>query len=478
MNAPRLVRIVTMAALCLATAVAAWPAVRAEAAGGSTSSAPGARVPGLPRSMPDGSYVADSHPDDNLISYRLQVTVAAHKIAAADFEELWDGFPFNAGSDAYNQQWLVDPVRRPDYLADVPTFYAQASAAQAYDSQLVGLTSPAQIPPPASEPGVYDALIDAWTSLIRTRLLLVQHVDEHVGDNGNAPHTWNEYIPMAVRQHPGRPVPLVLSLHGLHNDIVQAEGLGFPFLGAVADFITLVPDDSNNGNTYGDDGGWNVTPSPGSTQLSDVDFLRALIGHEERTRSVDPARVYLTGISNGAAMSSYLAMLHPTEFAGVAALAGSIGSTGGSYNATFISQVNSVLAAHPDPGLPVVTGAGDEDQFTWLSPLRGQGPYSTAGPGYQTQISWWKTYNDIPQVTWDPHYPWGQQLRDNDTFTRYSYVIDTGSLSPPGGRALLSFYSVHQFFHLDPNPYADVLSWDFLSKFRRLPDGRIAEERA
>ena len=159
----------------------------------------------------------------------------------------------------------------------------------------------------------------------------------------------------------------------------------------------------------------------------------------------------------------------------MAALAGAIGATGGSYNAAFLSQVHAVLAAHPDPGLPVVIGAGDEDQFTWLSPLRGQGPYSTAGPGYQTQISWWKTYNGIPQVTWNPHYPWGQPLRDNGTLTRYSYVIHTGELSPPNGRALLSFYSVHQFFHLDPNPYADTLSWNFLSRFRRLPDGAIAE---
>ncbi|HEX6518785.1 MAG TPA: PHB depolymerase family esterase [Streptosporangiaceae bacterium] len=387
--------------------------------------------------------------------------------------------------DAYNQQWIIDPVRRPVYLANVPAFYAQASAAQSYDSQLVGLTSPAQIPPPATEPGVYNALLDAWTSLVRTRLLLVQHVDERLGDNGNAPHTWNEYIPLAVREHPGRPVPLLLSLHGRGNDIVQAEGLGFPFLGALDDFITLVPDDSNNGNTYGSDGSWNVTPLPGSTQLSDVDFLLALIRHDEHTRAIDPTRVYLTGISNGAAMSSYLAMLHPDVFAGVAALAGSIGSTGGSYNATFISQVGAVLAAHPHPGLPVVTGAGDEDQFTWLSPLRGQGPYSTAGPGYQTQISWWKTYNGIAQAAWDPRYPWGQPLRDNDTITRYSFVIDTGELSPqpgqqspPGGRALLSFYSVHQMFHLDPNPYADVLSWNFLSGFRRLPDGRLVQEKS
>jgi len=467
-------RILTLAAACLAISVTAWPALpaRAVTAPPGAGSASGERVPALPRSMTDGIYVADSRSDDNLISYRLQVTIAAHKIAAADFEELWDGFPFDAGEDAYNQQWLVDPVRRPEYLANVPAFYAQASAARSYDSQLVGLTSPAQIPPPASETGLYDALLDAWTSLVRTQLLLVQHVDEHLGDNGNAPHTWNEYIPLAVREHPWHQVPLVLSLHGSTNTIVMAEGLGFPFLGAEDDFITLVPDNSNNGNTYGSDGNWNITPQPGSTQLSDVDFLLALISHEEHTRAIDPTRVYLTGISNGAAMSSYLAMLHPEVFAGAAALAGAIGATGGSYNATFISQVDAVLAAHPDPGLPVITGAGDEDQFTWLSPLRGQGPYSTAGPGYQAQIPWWKTYNGIPQVTWDPHYPWGQPLRDNDSLTRYSYVIDTGRMSP-----LLSFYSVHQFFHLDPNPYADVLSWNFLREFRRLPDGRITEER-
>ena len=38
-----------------------------------------------------------------------------------------DGFPFNAGTDAYNKQWLIDPVRRPEYLASDPAFYAQAT---------------------------------------------------------------------------------------------------------------------------------------------------------------------------------------------------------------------------------------------------------------------------------------------------------------------------------------------------------------
>jgi poly(3-hydroxybutyrate) depolymerase len=455
-----IVVIVALAVLSQATAVS----MAAPSAVGTDLGAPATAG-----SMPDGIYVGDTRTDDNLISYRLQVTIADHTITAADFRERWDGFPFNA---TYIEQSMIDPVRRPVYDANEPTFIAQAAAAQAYDSQLVGLTDPDQIPVPASNVAVYDALLEAWASLVTTRLKIVQHVNQAVGDNGNAPHTWNEYLPRSVQDAPGHRVPLVLVLHGSNNSIVHAEGLGFPFLGAKENFISLVPDTSNNGNTYGPDGSWNVTPAPDSTRLSDVDFLLALIRYEEQSRAIDPTRIYLTGISNGAAMSSYLAMLHPHMFAGVGAMAGCVACTGGSLNEAFVSQVNALLARDPAPGLPVVTGLGDEDP-SWLSPLRNQGPFSTAGPGYRNQISWWKAYNGIPQVTWDPQYPWGQPLEGEHTIARYSFAIDTGELRTPDGLPLLSFYTVHQMFH-DPSPYGEVLMWNFLRRFHRLPDGHIS----
>ena len=62
--------------------------------------------------------------------------------------------------------------------------------------------------------------------------------------------------------------------------------------------------------------------------------------------------------------------------------------------------------------------------------------------------------------------------------TAASLDKEPNQAEPPDGRALLSFDSVHQFFHLDPNPYADVLSWSFLSGFRRLPDGRLVQEKS
>ncbi|MEV6846752.1 PHB depolymerase family esterase [Actinoplanes sp. NPDC051411] len=426
------------------------------------------------RSLPDGTYVGHTTPGDDLISYRLQVTVAHHRITAADFWELWDGFDYSAASDTYIQQWIIDPARRAAYLAAAPTYLARMDAATAYDTALVGHTGPDRLPPPAGDPSVHRALLEAWKNVLQLRLRLNQHVNQTLGDNGDAPHTWNEYIPPAVTKNPRKPVPLVLSLHGSGNSIVKAEGLGFPFLGAQQDFVTLVPDDSNNGNTYGNDGSWNVAPAPGGTQLSDVDFLLALIKHEEATQPIDPHRIYLTGISNGAAMSSYLAMLHPTMFAGVAAFAGGVGSTGGSFNATFLSQIQAVLANNPAPGLPVVLGSGDEDQINWRSPVRGQGPDSTAAPGYQTQVAWWKTYNGLASNTWDPRYPWGQPLQHNRTLTKYTFTIHTGQLPAAGrGPAPMSFYLVNQMFHDDPNPYADILSWDFLKHFSRSSTGTL-----
>jgi poly(3-hydroxybutyrate) depolymerase len=425
-------------------------------------------------SLPDGTYVGHTTPGDDLVSYRLQVTVAHHRITSADFRELWDGFDYSAASDAYIQQWIIDPARRAAYLAAEPTYLAHLDAATAYDPELIGLTGPETLPPATGDPSVHRALLAAWNNVLQLRLRLNQHVLQTLGDNNNAPHTWNEYIPPAVTKNPRKPVPLVLSLHGSGNSIVKAEGLGFPFLGAQQDFITLVPDTSNNGNTYGNDGSWNVTPASGGTQLSDVDFLLALIKREEATQAIDPHRIYLTGISNGAAMSSYLAMLHPTMFAGVAAFAGGVGSTGGSFNATFLSQIQSVLAKNPSPGLPVALGVGDEDQINWRSPVRGQGPDSTAGPGYQTQISWWKTYNGLAQTTWDPDYPWGQPLQHNRTLTKYSFTIHTGQRPAAArGPAPLSFYLVKQMFHDDPNPYADVLSWSFLKHFSRTTTGKL-----
>jgi hypothetical protein len=66
-------------------------------------------------------------------------------------------------------------------------------------------------------------------------------------------------------------------------------------------------------------------------------------------------------------MSTCLSMLHPKLFAGIAAVTGAVGCTGEQYNAPFIAAADAVLAAGT-PLLLVITGAGDEDQYTWFNP--------------------------------------------------------------------------------------------------------------
>lgn len=255
----------------------------------------------------------------------------------------------------------------------------------------------------------------------------------------------------------------------------MTEGLQFPFVGGDPDncFITLIPDDSAQPEGIGN---WNVAPAANSTALSDIEFLLALIRYEQYTKAIDETCIYLSGISNGAAMSVYLSMLHPDIFAGIAALAGAVGCTGGAYNAPFVAAAEAVLA-RGIPLLPIIASAGDEDNFNFLTPLRGQGKYTTAAPCYQNQMAWWKVYNGIAQTPWDPNYYFDQNLENNNEYNAYGFDIETGALSappgPPTAYPLLSFYTVLDMFHMDPNPSIAALSWNFLKHFSRLPDGAL-----
>ncbi len=297
--------------------------------------------------MHDGTYVGDSEADDNLISYRLVVSVASQRIAKADFRLLFDGFDWGSGTALYLEQNNIEPRRHAILYPMEAKYNATAVAATSINTQLVGLSNPNQLPAPhpcSNMTSLYNGLLDSWRKLVELKLQLVEHVNTTtLGDNHGAVHSWNEYIPQCARQDLSRKVPLVLSLHGSGNTIVKAEGLLFPFIGAKPDncFITLVPDDSAQPAGIGN---WNVAPEANNTMLSDVEFLLALIKYEQNTRSIDATRIYLTGISNGAAMSTYLSMLHPELFAGVAAIAGAVGCSGGSYNELFINASSAVLS--------------------------------------------------------------------------------------------------------------------------------------
>jgi polyhydroxybutyrate depolymerase len=118
-------------------------------------------------------------------------------------------------------------------------------------------------------------------------------------------------------------IPLVLVLHGATQSPESAERMsGMSELADREDFVAAYPSGTgrlsrvptwNSGNCCG----YALT-----NQVDDVGFIRALIDTIEGQYPIDPKRVYVTGISNGAMMSFRLACELSDKIAAVAPVEG------------------------------------------------------------------------------------------------------------------------------------------------------------
>ena len=132
-------------------------------------------------------------------------------------------------------------------------------------------------------------------------------------------------------------VPLVLNLHGLGSSArEQAAYSGLPAKADAEGFVVVSP------QGQGPIAYWNVARG-----AADVSFLGELLTALEEQLCIDPARVYSTGISNGALMSSRLACDLSDRIAAVAPVAG-------------VSFPNACTPARP---VPVVAFHGMADSI-------------------------------------------------------------------------------------------------------------------
>jgi polyhydroxybutyrate depolymerase len=116
------------------------------------------------------------------------------------------------------------------------------------------------------------------------------------------------------------PLPLVLVLHGATESPEGVEHLSS--MTAKADkenFIAVYPRGTGRLPT------WNAGNCCGYAQqnhIDDVAFLRALVGKLEQNYSINPRRIFATGISNGAMMSYRLACELSDQIAAIAPVEG------------------------------------------------------------------------------------------------------------------------------------------------------------
>lgn len=123
------------------------------------------------------------------------------------------------------------------------------------------------------------------------------------------------HIPPKYRSN--RSTPLVLSFHGYARTAEEQEI--YSQLVPIADretFILVTPEGS------GDPQGWDIVGLYAENGIDDVAFVGELLDALEARLCVDPARVYATGLSNGAEMAAQLACTLPQRFAAVAPVAG------------------------------------------------------------------------------------------------------------------------------------------------------------
>lgn len=112
-----------------------------------------------------------------------------------------------------------------------------------------------------------------------------------------------------------KPIPLVLDFHGLLEGWAGTHPFATHFSteAEAEGFAVAYPLGSNNGIN------WDVSTDENNPDLRFVDSLVAQLG---RTMCIDRSRIYITGLSYGAFMTSMLMCMRPNTFAAAAPVAG------------------------------------------------------------------------------------------------------------------------------------------------------------
>lgn len=175
--------------------------------------------------------------------------------------------------------------------------------------------------------------------------------------------------------------PLVVMLHGGYGDGTQAErAYHWDTEADTGHFLVAYPD--------GVDRAWNAGTCCGHPQranIDDVAFLTAMVTSIEQRIPVDTARVYVTGMSNGAMMTLRLGC-QTNLFAAIAPVAGTL--------LTDCSQAQpaSVLQVHgtADDRVPYDGGPGKAFSATGAK---------VDGPSVESVNATWRAINGCPTPT-------------------------------------------------------------------------------
>ena len=152
---------------------------------------------------------------------------------------------------------------------------------------------------------------------------------------------------------PGRPIPLVLSLHGFSSNPHGQRTFSQWNRVATQAYIAIV---YPQGTEFPQR--WNADPEFGLQEVDDVRFIRELLDYLTDQLPVDRTRIFVTGFSNGAAMTLRLACELGDRIAPIGTVAAPVS--------------RSLSTCQPKRAMPLIAFHGTQDPIV---------PYPGTAPG-------------------------------------------------------------------------------------------------
>jgi polyhydroxybutyrate depolymerase len=276
--------------------------------------------------------------------------------------------------------------------------------------------------------------------------------------SGNRERCYLVYVPPASDR--AQAMPVVFSLHGFGaNPDGQRANARWETLASDHGFLVVYPQGSSFPLR------WNVGPQARLDGVDDVQFIIDILEELSARRTIDPARVYMSGFSNGGHMTHLLACAQADRIAAVGMVSG--------------LDADPVQGCHPIRPMPVMAFVSPMDRQsllpaipTWLTDIVFNVSLEAALPGPESPEVWaagWAERNGCMQPALT------ETLASEITAQRYAGCAQSAEVvlvSVAGmGHAWPGGPSLPVLGETTTDIDATLMLWEFFVRHPRTPGG-------